>query len=375
MAKRKKSQDNTSEELPKKFSPEQIRHLGNVMAGLCDRRGFSLADVAEKVELQEGGKPLKQFLRTCTDRGVLLEVAPKEYVFAHHITGFFAEDYWKQVQDHQFAKQRIGRYVARKLRVRIGERGTTGVANLPPPGLIVDAGTSTAAVVRAMIEGLATARATLPSIHTTNVHAAMNALGCARGVFLPGGEIDRDYGAIVGQDTPGWIDEKFPQSCPVLLATCGITPEGGFGTRAPDQVLIKQALCKKGLTGALIIVADHHKLQGHHTIFQNNSDLKGEVERNACVVIDQLPVDGEHGEDGEDEGVEAGVGGNGGHDDIKDDYYQALDYLVEHFHHQNAKQNRLILLDREGNALTPTEIKDYWNRLKMEIEQERKSGP
>ena len=330
------------------FTETQYTHLGKVTNAVRDTRVLSAREISEVLFIGTG-KPLRDFLDKCVNRRILVKLTGDRYMQAPHITGYLGEDYWRRVADHREEKLRIADYVAWHMPLWIAGTQITGVATLPPamPGLLVDAGSSTQAVVRRVIDGAAQDGA-LPKLYTISLHAAVVALHKMSEVYVPAGRISKQYAAILGESAIAEIEENCPAGCVTVLSTSGITPRTGLGVADENQRATKRVLCEKGLSGTLIILTDHHKLAPAFSIFgRADTELRRSVESAAYMVIDQLPEDAAHRAT-----------------QVREPYAKMLGYLFNKYANSNPDQHRLSLLDHQGNPLSYEQTEQYLDELR-----------
>lgn len=333
-------------EATERFKEEQYKHLGRITEVLCRARIVSLDMITQALPVTK--RTVKGLLDECVQANILLRVGDDGYMLTPHITGYFSDAYRRKTAEHCDARHRVASYVAWRMPLWIAGTRVEGVANLPEPvpGLVLDAGSSTHAVMRAMIDE-APAGHEFPNLFTINLHAAMAAVNECPAVRTPSGRLDSNHAAVLGTEAEEDILQEFPEGCATLVGTSGITPKIGLGSADINQLGTKRALCKKGLTGALIILSDHHKVFPTFSVFENtHSELRQRIEQEAHVVIDTLP-------EGEEEG----------HEHIRGNYAATLGYLAENYCNCRARENRLTVLDEQGNPLGPKAILDYLSEV------------
>ncbi len=332
---------------PSGFTEAQYAHLGKIVDAMRDARVLSAREISDVLPIGTG-KPLRDFVNECVTRGILVKLTADRYMQAPHITGYLGEDYRRRVANHREEKQRIANYVAWQMKVWVAGTEVKGIANLPTamPGLLVDAGSSAQAVVRKMIDG-APQDGALPKLYTINLHAAVIALDKIAEVYVPSGRISKQYAAILGESAIADLEEDCPDGCATVLATSGITPRTTLGVADDSQRATKRLLCEKGLSGALIIVTDHHKLAAAFSIFgRADADLRRSVESAAYMVIDQLPEDAAHRATR-----------------VREPYAKMLGYLFNKYASSDPDEHRLSLLDQQGNPLSYEQIEQYLQAL------------
>ena len=332
--------------MSKKLERKDYEKIGRIVTALAEDRVLTYEEIKDCLGLKRKKVIVDLILKECLRREIIIgipAVQPHSYILYPHVSGLFNEDYGKRIAANRPLKRLIADYVVASMVFSAGVEayeGLRGLQDCPAPlNLIVDAGTSTQAIVRRLTEVTRAGSKHCACLYTVNVHAAMILANSGASVVLPRGKISPSYAAIVGDKTAEDV-AAFPRGCTTLLGTSTINSKDGFTSVDDAQIPTKRAIAERGLEGRLIIAADHTKVgpNGPSIFAPENpreDDLCKEVEAKACVVIDELPL-----ADADDELVV--------------NYSDALSYLSDHFYHKSPTRNRLHLLNRNGN-LVPTE--------------------
>ncbi len=317
------------------------------MEAFSDKRVLTREQIRSAACISDDGTILNNFLALCLDADIFVKVGDA-YTLYPHASGLFGPFYGERIAANRETKQRVAQYILDTMDFACGAGVCRGLAEVVAAHqthpLIVDAGTSTQAVVRCLKEQLlqgAGSTGNQLQVYTVNLHSAMTLVNSPAEVFLPRGTIDHRFAALVGEDTANDVRVSFPRTGVALLATSTINQEYGLTSEDDAEIPVKREIVAKLPGTTLIVVADHTKV-GHvgQGLFANltgrHRGLRDRFEEHAYVVIDELPP--------------------GTVEPLKGHYLEALTYLIEHFHSPDAVENRLKMIDTRGRPIAAADI-------------------
>lgn len=320
--------------------------IGHMICELSDKRVLDRDGIKRATGYDNEGS-LDKFLRWCLDNEIIVEVGDA-YTLYPHVSGLFGPFYGKRIAKNRDVKERVAEYVVQTMDFVCGASAYVGLAGLLQSGqahsLMLDAGTSTQAVVRCLKERVLDSGATRearPQVYSVNLHSAMTLAASPVELRIPQGRIDPRFAALVGDEAAADVRASFPKSGTALLAASAINARDGLTTEDDAEIPVKREIVAKLPDVTLIVVTDHSKVGPiGNSLFadlpQTHKDLRDRFEKHAYVVIDELPP--------------------GTKGPLKKHYREALAYLIKHFHSPDPNENRLKMIDTIGTEIAAPDI-------------------